>query len=309
LDAYIAAARRGARVRIVLNGGDFDESGFQNTNGATVAYVRQIANTERLDLQAAIGDPTHYGTHNKMALVWLDGEGGYAHVGSINGSESSSKVNREVAIQVHSDEVYAYLKAIFDRDWYWSNPWYLLPVMRQYAPPAEHLLISEVMYRGNCEWVEIYNPLARPASLTGYGLGDAQTPGRYEGMYRFPTWVMGPGETVVVVGSAWRCPNVTPEYEIFGDDPYVPNLAKDPFWGSGQFGLSDTGDEVLLLSPSDRVVDLVVYGSGGYPGDPSVIPHPGVEWGNTLERIPANVDTGDCSHDFSAGWSPGWVRE
>jgi hypothetical protein len=42
------------------------------------------------------------GVHNKMVLAHLD-ERGYVHVGSINGSEGSSKVNRELALQVQAD--------------------------------------------------------------------------------------------------------------------------------------------------------------------------------------------------------------
>jgi len=305
LEAYIAAARRGATVRILLNGGSFGRPDYGNDNVATVAYVNRIARAEGLDLEAAIGDPTRYGIHNKMVLVWLHDEGGYAHIGSINGSETSSKLNREMAVQVRSDAVYAYLKEMFDLDWQWSHPLYLPLVMRRYVPPADHLLISEVMVWSGCEWVEVYNPTPFPVTLTGYGVGDAETPGCYEGMYRFPTRSLGPGEVVVVAGDARECTAFTPDYEMSGGDPDVPNLSKDAVWGAGEFGLNNGGDEVLLLDPSDRVVDVVVYGDGGYPG---VVGHPGVGWGETLERIPAYADTDDCGYDFQAGWSPGWVR-
>ena len=60
-----------------------------------------------------------------MVLVWLDGMGGYAHVGSLNGSETASKVNRELAVQLHSDQVFRYLKSVFDWDWCSSRPLYL----------------------------------------------------------------------------------------------------------------------------------------------------------------------------------------
>jgi RHS repeat-associated protein len=51
-----------------------------------------------------------------MVLVKAGGER-WVHVGSINGSEASSKVNREMALQVESDEVYEYLAEVFWCDW------------------------------------------------------------------------------------------------------------------------------------------------------------------------------------------------
>jgi len=305
LEAYVAAARRGATVRILLNGGTFNRSDFGNENSDTVAYVNQIARTEGLDLEATIGDPTQWGIHNKMVLVWLHDEGGYAHIGSINGSETSSKVNREMAIQVHSDEIYAYLKDMFDLDWRWCHPLYLPLVTRRYVPPADRLLVSEVYYWGSCEWVEIYNPTPFTVTLTGYGIGDAETEARYEGMYRFPARALGPGATVVIAGEAANCTAFVPDYEMSGNDPSVPNLTRDPSWGTGEFGLGNGGDEILLLDPANRPVDVVVYGSGSYAG---VVPHPGADPGDTLERVPAYADTDDCVQDFRVGWSPGWVR-
>jgi uncharacterized repeat protein (TIGR01451 family) len=312
LEAYIAAARRGATVRILLNKGTFGGPNFGTPNTVTVAYVSRIAWDEDLDLEIALGDPTHYGIHNKMVLVWLDGTGGYAHIGSINGSEGSSKVNREMAIQVGSDEVYAYLKAMFDQDWQWSRSAYLPLAMQRYTAPTEQLLITEVDYSGSCEWVEIYNPAAMTVTLTGFKIGDAQNPDQYEGMYIFPAREMAPGEVIVVAGDATledcNPAFMTVHYEMWGTNPSVPNLDKDPYWGKPDwhFGLSGAGDEILLLDPLNRPVDVVVYGAGSYPG---VTPHPLlVDWRDTLERIPADVDTDDCSHDFEPGGSPNNVR-
>lgn len=111
LAAYIDAARRGAQVRILLDGW-FDTG----DNAATVAYVNQIAQGEGLDLRALLGNPTGSGIHNKLILVQAGGRR-WAHLGSINGSEASSKVNRELAIQVESEAVYGYLAPVFWVDW------------------------------------------------------------------------------------------------------------------------------------------------------------------------------------------------
>jgi len=128
LEAYIAAARRGATVRILL---DDCRASFSDPKGnvATCEYVNNIAKTEALQLEARLGNPAggvvfeeiiagrdYEGIHNKMILVRINGQG-YAHIGSINGSEVSSKVNRELAVQIRSDEVYSYLNDVFEYDW------------------------------------------------------------------------------------------------------------------------------------------------------------------------------------------------
>ncbi len=123
LEAYVEAARRGARVRILLNGGTFDLEYLPLTNNAeAAAYVNQIAEREGLDLRASLGDPTQYGIHNKMVLVDLGVRGRYAHVGSINGSETANKVNREMALQVRSTALFNYLHAMFEYDWDHRQP-------------------------------------------------------------------------------------------------------------------------------------------------------------------------------------------
>ncbi|MDW8317203.1 MAG: phospholipase D-like domain-containing protein [Anaerolineae bacterium] len=111
LNAYLDAARRGARVRILLDA-FFDTGG----NATTVAYLSQVARAEGLDLEVRLGNPTGSGIHNKMVLVQAGGRG-WLHVGSLNGSEASAKRNRELAIQLQSNPLTDYLAAAFWRDW------------------------------------------------------------------------------------------------------------------------------------------------------------------------------------------------
>jgi len=127
LEAYIEAARRGTRVRILLDG-YFDDAASPRSNSAAVSYVNQIARDEGLDLQALRGNPTGLGIHNKMVLAQIDGAG-YVHVGSLNGSEAANKINREVALQVQSDAAYAYLAGVFELDWTLSKPGIFLPLV------------------------------------------------------------------------------------------------------------------------------------------------------------------------------------
>lgn len=121
LEAYLAAARRGARVRILLDS-FFDDPHNPRSNLATIAYLNEIARREGLDLEARRGNPTYLGIHNKMVLVESDGQG-WVHVGSINGSEGSAKVNRELALQVRSTVAYGWLAAMFWQDWAAAEPW------------------------------------------------------------------------------------------------------------------------------------------------------------------------------------------
>jgi phosphatidylserine/phosphatidylglycerophosphate/cardiolipin synthase-like enzyme len=299
LEAYLDAARRGASVRLLLNRGTFDEPYLDRTYTRTLRYVEEVARTEHLDLRAAAGDPTAYGIHNKMVLVWSAGEGAYAHVGSINGSEHSSKLNREVALQVRSPEVVDYLTRVFLTDWHLSNPVRFPFVAVSYKAP-DHLLISEVAYGSGTprdEWVEIYNPTRAPVDLSGFKVGDAEDAARYEGLFAFPPGtVIPPREVLVVAYDASRAREA--DFELHDYDPQVPDMLKDPLWGTGDWTLRNDGDQVMLLTPGNQPVDVVVWGDAGYPG---VVPHPGAPvLTHSLQRHPPEVDSDDCNADFRA---------
>ena len=117
LQAYIAAARRGAKVRVLLDA-FFDNQDLTSprSNLRTVEYLTAVAQAEGLDLQARRRNPTGQGIHNKMVLAQIGGKG-WAVVGSLNGGEVSAKLNREMALLVGSDEAYAYLADVFWYDW------------------------------------------------------------------------------------------------------------------------------------------------------------------------------------------------
>ncbi len=305
LDAYLAAARRGARVRILLNSGAFglDYADIAR-NADTLAYLNTLAYCEGLDLQARLGNPTDFGIHNKMVLVNLGGTG-YAHIGSINGSETSSKINREVAVQVRSDEVYSYLAAMFESDW----------------AGASYLLVGEVLYNAEGddagkEWVEILNPTDQPIDLSGWMLGDAAIVGEYgSGRYWFPAGTVIPPYGLLTIASLAQFVDFPPDLEFVTDrnfdDPTVPNMLPVASWEGFGFALSNEGDEVILLGPDGQAVDVLVYGNGSYPG---VLPYYGsVSAGHSLERRPPERDTEYCSADFfdtnpptPAGWPAGY---
>lgn len=115
LEAYIAAARRGATVRVLLDA-FFDDLDSPRSNLRTVEYLTAVAQAEGLDLRARRGNPTGQGLHNKMVLAEIGGRG-WAVVGSLNDGEVSAKLNREVSLLVGSDAVYDYLADVFWYDW------------------------------------------------------------------------------------------------------------------------------------------------------------------------------------------------
>src|SRR5207248_8443351 len=105
-------AQRGANVRILLDGTDRNDC--SNTgNPATVDYVSSFGLP---NLQAKIATPTSDNVHNKMVLVQHNGVG-VSHISSINGSENSSKNNREFGLQITSNTAYLYYKDVFEYDW------------------------------------------------------------------------------------------------------------------------------------------------------------------------------------------------
>jgi len=340
LEAYINAARRGAKVRLLLDS-FYDTPSGSRSNASTCTYVNDIASTESLDLQCLAGNPTGTGIHNKMILVW-DGTQGWTNTGSINGSENSTKNNREIAVQVRSTDGYNYLSQVFNYDWTHSGGGPVLPTPTPTLPPTntptptatftatplptntptplptntptptftatpsgpQYPLISEVFYDtpgtdSNEEWIEIYNPTSSAIDLSNYKLGDEETKGGGEGMYRFPAGAsIAAGQKIVVALKStgfFALYGFKPNYEVTNTDASVPDMSVYSAWATGTIALSNTGDEVLLLNGSDVPVDVVTYGSGSYPG---VTAHALVATGHSLERSPANQDTNNCAVDF-----------
>jgi hypothetical protein len=303
LEVLIAAALRGARVRILMDS-YFDEG----DNAATVAYIeslRAASPTLRADLQARLGNPTALGIHNKMLLASIAGRG-YAHIGSLNHGELAAKGNRELAVQVESQGLYAELARVFQADWQLSAPIFLPMVARDYTPP-DHIVISEILYdpSGNPdtgkEWIELHNPTARVMDISGWSLGDATADGEFgAGRYLFPTGTMLQPLGVIVIAQQAADVTFRPNFEFLTDpnrdDLTVPNMLPAAAWDGFGLALSNTGDHVILRDAAGQVVDVVVWGGSSYPG---TLPHPGVIMSDhSLERRPAYQDTNDCAADF-----------
>lgn len=120
LEAVVLAARRGVKVRVLLNDERvFDEPGQEpgkHKNDLTVAQLNAIAAEENLPLIARIADLKKMGVtyiHNKGALV----DGNKTLISSINWNMNSVTKNREGAVVITSPEVYNHYRRLFDNDW------------------------------------------------------------------------------------------------------------------------------------------------------------------------------------------------
>jgi cardiolipin synthase A/B len=301
LEAYLAAARRGARVRLLLDA-YFDDGGPLG-NQATCTRVNALARAEALDLRCARNNPTGLGIHNKMVLAQV-GDRGYVHVGSLNGSENAIKGNRELALQVQSDGAYALLADMFWGDW--PHAVYLPLALKEYAGPANHVLISEILYDpygpDDAEFIELANPAPFAIDISGYTISDAVEPTDFEDRRIFPQGtVLQPGGALVIAttASAFRVLfGFNPDFEILESDPAVPTLVKDPDWGHANafLQLGNQGDEVILRNVAGEVVDVVVYGDGYFPGVAACPLVSGPQ--RSLERFPYWRHTGQCAVDF-----------
>lgn len=304
LAAILEAAARGARVRILLDR-HYDDPAGPRSNWATVLALTQLAQTNGWDIQAAVGNPTGFGIHNKMLLVQLGGRR-LAHIGSWNGTEVSAKRDRELSVLIESADAHAYLRDMFMRDFQVSRP-IVLPVMFHDFRAPSHPLISEVLFNpkganeDGREWIELYNPTPRPIALAGYKLGDAAVRGSAgEGMFAFPSGAALPANTAVVVAqnaaayfADW---GRKPDFELADYDPAVPDMIPYPSWAAGSINLANLGDEVVLLDNSDTISDAVAWMVGNAPG---VAPYPAaIAAGHSLQRWPPARDTDNCAVDF-----------
>jgi phosphatidylserine/phosphatidylglycerophosphate/cardiolipin synthase-like enzyme len=133
VEALRAAAERGVRVRVLLDGQD-------DANAATAANLTADATLRGLPLEARLAP---FRVHNKGLLV----DGQLALVSSVNGGEASMLRNREAALVVDGPAVGTYARA-FDADWRDALPRQasaLSPALA--APPAFALALLGVAWR------------------------------------------------------------------------------------------------------------------------------------------------------------------
>jgi phosphatidylserine/phosphatidylglycerophosphate/cardiolipin synthase-like enzyme len=125
VDAVVAAARRGVKVRVLLNDDRVflrkGETASSLRNPKTVQYFSDLAAKEHLPIEARIADVAAMGVgyiHNKGMLI----DGHETLVSSINWGENSFLRNREAAVLIDSTAINAHYQGLFNSDWNVSSP-------------------------------------------------------------------------------------------------------------------------------------------------------------------------------------------
>jgi hypothetical protein len=155
------------------------------------------------------------------------------------------------------------------------------------------------------EWIEIYNLGGGSLPLEGIKIGDEFSPSGKEGLLGFPGgFFIHEGQILVIANQAREFEykyGFLPDFEMVNSDPRVPNMIPYHPWGGSAVKLSNTGDEVLVVDPWDRVVDLVVYGNSSTVGFSRPVGAP--DEGHSLERYPPDRDY-DQGEDWRERNSP-----
>lgn len=171
------------------------------------------------------------------------------------------------------------------------------------ATVAALLVIDEVLYRGSDqEFVVLFNGSNETISLAGWAIGDEETPGSGEGFYALPERQLAPGTRFIIARdgayfySIW---GTRADAEFDKTDEGTPDLSRLRHWGTGQWALNDSGDEIILLNPQGAVADAIVYGDGAYRGL-AVTGALQAPKGYSLQRVPGPhfVDQGDQRRRF-----------
>lgn len=117
LEAVVAAARRGVKTRVLLDGTWYNITGDDDRdNDDTARYLNELARKEGLDLSAKVVnlESTRLEKIHAKGVIIDDQE---VFVGSINWSENSFKGNREVGVIIGNKKVARYYAGLFERDW------------------------------------------------------------------------------------------------------------------------------------------------------------------------------------------------
>lgn len=111
VQATLAAARRGVRVRILLSSAWYTEE----ENQQLVDWLNERAKRERLPLEARLAKPRNQFEKIHAKGVVVDGD--QAVVGSLNWNNNSARDNREVVLVLEGEEVGSYYGRVFEADW------------------------------------------------------------------------------------------------------------------------------------------------------------------------------------------------
>ncbi len=184
-----------------------------------------------------------------------------------------------------------------------------------YSPLLIDRFVSDSSGSDSDEWCLVQNVSASTLSLAGFKLVYEEFPDGTEGMLSLPGAVeLAPGATFVVArsGTAYLVASgQKPQAEVPpGTLPDVPDLVPFEAWSTGAgsaFQLANAGDELLLLSPSNILLDAVVYGNGLYSGITALTPAAGQ--GELVVRKTVAADTDNCLVDFANAGKVCWADD
>ena len=161
-------------------------------------------------------------------------------------------------------------------------------------PPANHLVISELMYNPNTEpagqYVEIHNPTASNVDMQNWTVNYNNGGGT---AFTFGVFTLNAGAYVVLANDPTLFDNVT--------YPSVTNIFQYVMPN-----LSNTGDWFILRNPTPATIDEVAYGAGFAAAKPAgwcATDSPSSANAFPASRKPVNLD-GDTCGDFVGSASP-----
>jgi phosphatidylserine/phosphatidylglycerophosphate/cardiolipin synthase-like enzyme len=111
LQATLAAAERGVRVRLLLSSAWY----VREENRRLVDWLNRRADRQNLPLSARLAEPR--GRFGKVHAKGVVVDGNQVILGSINWNNNSARENREVALVLEGEAVGAYFGRVFDADW------------------------------------------------------------------------------------------------------------------------------------------------------------------------------------------------
>jgi hypothetical protein len=158
------------------------------------------------------------------------------------------------------------------------------------------------------EWVEFRNVSPVPISLDNVKVGDEEEPDASTGVERMvvlpPGTILAPGAvyTLGASGAAYQALYGVPPQAEISDTSAVPNATAFAAWfagAPGSFGLANNGDQILLLDPSNTILDVANWGAIAAGAFPGVTPTLEVLVDDEiLVRAPTTQDTDDNAVDL-----------
>jgi phosphatidylserine/phosphatidylglycerophosphate/cardiolipin synthase-like enzyme len=119
LEEAIRAARRGVRVRILLDSYYYNTEG-PGDNDEMVLNLNRLAAAEKLPLEARLAD-LEAGNFEKIHNKGVIADGRAVLVSSINWNDNSPLFNRETGVIIEHQGVGAYFTHVFEEDWAGSD--------------------------------------------------------------------------------------------------------------------------------------------------------------------------------------------